>query len=128
MTGGYPVAQRMIFVSLPVADLQASSAFYKALGFQQNRRFSDAVDAMPYASPPRCTATLRAVLAAHGDSSQERTPRRSNSEADLQKLAQERLRVASSSLVQEVEPKTWTLPLPPRRVTGQCRSASVSGR
>jgi predicted lactoylglutathione lyase len=32
---------KMIFVSLPVTDLQASSAFYKALGFQQNPQFSD---------------------------------------------------------------------------------------
>ena len=32
---------KMIFVSLPVADLQASIAFYKALGFQQNAQFSD---------------------------------------------------------------------------------------
>lgn len=32
---------KMIFVSLPVADLQASTAFYKALGFAQNPQFSD---------------------------------------------------------------------------------------
>jgi predicted lactoylglutathione lyase len=32
---------KMIFVSLPVADLSASIAFYKALGFQQNPQFSD---------------------------------------------------------------------------------------
>lgn len=32
---------KMIFVSLPVTDLQASTAFYKALGFQQNPQFSD---------------------------------------------------------------------------------------
>ena len=32
---------KMIFVSLPVTDLQASVAFYKALGFGQNRQFSD---------------------------------------------------------------------------------------
>jgi uncharacterized protein len=31
----------MIFASLPVTDLQASIAFYKALGFQQNLQFSD---------------------------------------------------------------------------------------
>lgn len=36
---------RMIFVSLPVADLQASVAFYKALGFTQNPQFSDATSA-----------------------------------------------------------------------------------
>ena len=33
---------KMIFVSLPVTDLPASIAFYKALGFQQNPQFSDA--------------------------------------------------------------------------------------
>lgn len=33
---------KMIFVSLPVTDLQASTTFYKALGFEQNPAFSDA--------------------------------------------------------------------------------------
>jgi len=32
---------KMIFISFPVSDLQASIAFYKALGFQQNPQFSD---------------------------------------------------------------------------------------
>lgn len=32
---------KMIFVSLPVTDLKASIAFYKALGFEQNPHFSD---------------------------------------------------------------------------------------
>lgn len=32
---------KMIFVSLPVTDLQASIAFYKALGFQPNPQFCD---------------------------------------------------------------------------------------
>lgn len=32
---------KMIFVSLPINDLQASIAFYKALGFEQNPQFSD---------------------------------------------------------------------------------------
>lgn len=32
---------KMIFVSLPVADLAASMAFYKALGFENNPHFSD---------------------------------------------------------------------------------------
>src|SRR4051812_753299 len=32
---------KTIFISLPVADLAASTAFYKALGFTQNTRFSD---------------------------------------------------------------------------------------
>ncbi|MBA1142221.1 VOC family protein [Mesorhizobium neociceri] len=32
---------RMIFVNLPVADLAASMAFYKALGFDNNPHFTD---------------------------------------------------------------------------------------
>jgi uncharacterized protein len=32
---------KMIFVSLPVADLRASVTFYEALGFTQNPQFSD---------------------------------------------------------------------------------------
>ena len=32
---------KMIFISFPVADLPASIAFYKALGFEQNPKFSD---------------------------------------------------------------------------------------
>ncbi len=32
---------KMIFVSLPVTDLQASVACYKAMGFEQNPQFSD---------------------------------------------------------------------------------------
>jgi uncharacterized protein len=32
---------RMIFVSLPVTNLQASISFYKALGFEQNPQLSD---------------------------------------------------------------------------------------
>jgi uncharacterized protein len=32
---------RMIFVNLPVTDLEASMAFYKALGFENNPHFTD---------------------------------------------------------------------------------------
>jgi uncharacterized protein len=32
---------RMIFVNLPVTDLESSTAFYKALGFNRNPDFSD---------------------------------------------------------------------------------------
>lgn len=32
---------RMIFVNLPVADLDASVAFYKSLGFDNNPQFTD---------------------------------------------------------------------------------------
>ena len=36
---------KMIFVNLPVTNLGASVAFYKALGFEQNPQFSDATAA-----------------------------------------------------------------------------------
>ena len=36
---------RMIFVNLPVTNLEASMAFYKALGFENNPHFSDATAA-----------------------------------------------------------------------------------
>ena len=32
---------KTIFISLPVTDLPASTAFYKALGFEQNPQLSD---------------------------------------------------------------------------------------
>jgi predicted lactoylglutathione lyase len=32
---------KTIFISLPVADVEASVAFYKALGFEKNSRLSD---------------------------------------------------------------------------------------
>ena len=37
---------RMIFVNLPVADLQRSIDFYKAIGAEQNMQFSDETAAM----------------------------------------------------------------------------------
>ena len=37
---------RMIFVNLPVADLDRSVAFYKAIGAEQNQQFSDETAAM----------------------------------------------------------------------------------
>jgi len=37
---------RMIFVNLPVADLARSVAFYKAIGAEQNPRFTDETAAM----------------------------------------------------------------------------------
>jgi uncharacterized protein len=36
---------KMIFISLPVTDLAASTTFYKALGFTHNAQFSDATAA-----------------------------------------------------------------------------------
>lgn len=32
---------RLVFITLPVADLPTSTAFYKALGFDHNSQFSD---------------------------------------------------------------------------------------
>ena len=37
---------RMIFLNLPVADLERSVAFYKAIGAEQNMQFSDETAAM----------------------------------------------------------------------------------
>ncbi|HYG47967.1 MAG TPA: VOC family protein [Allosphingosinicella sp.] len=37
---------RMIFVNLPVADLDRSVAFYKAIGAEQNQQFTDETAAM----------------------------------------------------------------------------------
>ncbi|MFT6339611.1 MAG: putative lactoylglutathione lyase [Alcanivorax sp.] len=38
---GDSIMTRMIFVNLPVTDLQASMAFYSALGFENNPQFTD---------------------------------------------------------------------------------------
>src|SRR5690606_24865231 len=38
---GGSTMSRMIFVNLPVTDLDASMAFYKALGFENNAHFTD---------------------------------------------------------------------------------------
>ena len=51
---------KMIFISLPVADLAASIAFYKALGFEQNPQFSDATAACMVWSE-----TIHAMLLTH---------------------------------------------------------------
>jgi predicted lactoylglutathione lyase len=37
---------RMIFVNLPVADLDRSVAFYKAIGAEQNLQFTDETASM----------------------------------------------------------------------------------
>ena len=51
---------KMIFVSLPVSSLDASIAFYKALGFTQNPQFSDATAACMVWSE-----TIHAMLLTH---------------------------------------------------------------
>lgn len=52
--------EKMIFVSFPVADLQASIAFYKALGFRQDPKFSDDTSACMVWSE-----AIRAMLLTH---------------------------------------------------------------
>jgi uncharacterized protein len=52
------MTQKMIFVSLPVADLPASVAFYRALGFGQNPRFSDDAAACMVWSEAICVMLL----------------------------------------------------------------------
>lgn len=56
---------RMIFVNLPVADLDRSVAFYKAVGAEQNMQFSDATAAMMVFSE-----TIHVMLLTHEKFSQ----------------------------------------------------------
>jgi uncharacterized protein len=52
---------RMIFVNLPVANLQASMAFYEALGFKNNPHFTDDTAACMV-----CSETIHVMLLTHG--------------------------------------------------------------
>ena len=52
---------KMIFVNLPVADLDRSIAFYKAIGAEQNAQFSDEGGAMMTFSD-----TIGVMLLTHG--------------------------------------------------------------
>ena len=61
---------KMIFVNLPVADLERSVAFYQAVGAEQNMQFSDATAAMMVFSE-----TIHVMLLTHDKFSQF-TPRR----------------------------------------------------
>src|SRR4051812_31064230 len=61
---------RKIFVSLPVADLQRSLAFYKAIGAEQNPQFSDDTAAMMILSD-----TIHVMLLTH-DKFRQLTPKR----------------------------------------------------
>lgn len=56
---------KMIFVNLPVADLERSIAFYKAVGAEQNMQFSDATAAMMVLSE-----TIHVMLLTHDKFSQ----------------------------------------------------------
>ena len=51
---------KMIFISLPVTNLQASIAFYTALGFRQNPQMSDDASACMV-----WTETIQAMLLTH---------------------------------------------------------------
>jgi predicted lactoylglutathione lyase len=51
----------MIFVNLPVTDLDRSIAFYRAIGAEQNMQFSDATAAMMSFSPE-----VNVMLLTHG--------------------------------------------------------------
>ncbi|MCW1969875.1 MAG: lactoylglutathione lyase [Anaerolineae bacterium] len=50
--------QKMIFVNFPVADLAASMAFYKALGFVNNPHFTDDTSACMVWSEAICVMLL----------------------------------------------------------------------
>ena len=56
---------KMIFVNLPVADLERSIAFYQAVGAEQNMQFSDATGAMMVFSD-----TIHVMLLTHDKFSQ----------------------------------------------------------
>ena len=51
---------RMIFVNLPVTDLEASKAFYSALGFENNPQFTDDTAACMV-----CSDTIYVMLLTH---------------------------------------------------------------
>lgn len=63
---------KMIFVNLPVADVAASTAFYEAIGFRKNARFSndqgaamvwsDAIHIMLLARPFFATFTEKTIV------------------------------------------------------------------
>lgn len=53
---------KTIFVSLPVADLDTSIAFYEALGFQQNPQFSDGSGT---SAAMRWSETIHVMLLSH---------------------------------------------------------------
>ena len=61
---------KMIFVNLPVADLQRSTAFYEAIGARKNEQFSDAT-----ASCMVFSDTIHVMLLTH-DKFRQFTPKR----------------------------------------------------
>ena len=69
---------RMIFVNLPVADLECSKAFYEALGFKNEPKFtnqaaammqlSDTIAVMLLTKPFYASFTSKPIIDAHGAS------------------------------------------------------------
>jgi uncharacterized protein len=53
-----PPISRLIFINLPVADLERSRAFYAGLGFAVDRRFSDGQCVCVVVSPTICVMLL----------------------------------------------------------------------
>ena len=72
---------RMIFVNLPVADLGRSVAFYKAIGAEQDPRFSDETAAMMVFSE-----TIHVMLLTHDKFRQFTTKRIADSHETVQVL------------------------------------------
>ena len=72
---------RMIFVNLPVADLDASIAFYKAIGAEQNTQFSDEAAAMMVFSD-----TIHVMLLTHAKFGQFTSKRIANGHETVQVL------------------------------------------
>jgi hypothetical protein len=78
----------MIFVNLPVADLERSIAFYKAVGAEQNLQFSDTTAAMMVFSE-----TIHVMLLTHEKFSQFTSKRI----ADARETAQMLLALSADS-------------------------------
>lgn len=72
---------RMIFVNLPVADLDRSVAFYKAIGAEQNLQFSDETAAMMVLSD-----TIHVMLLTHHKFRQFTTKRIADAHESVQVL------------------------------------------
>ena len=53
---------KMIFVSLPVTNLEASMTFYKSLGFQNNAHFTDDTTACMVCAMNKAAATNGGTL------------------------------------------------------------------
>jgi len=72
---------RMIFVNLPVADLDRSVAFYKAIGAEQNLQFTDETASMMVFSE-----AISVMLLTHGKFAQFTTKRIADAHETVQVL------------------------------------------